>query len=96
MGKDIFGLKAPNLNPNLFYIYIYIYINLNLIISKILSIAFIVVALLLNHINITFQSTSIILNLSESLFTHKGYEYTNVIFREIIHLKFINVIAISM
>ena len=94
MGKDIFGLKAPNLNPNL--LYIYIYINLKLIISKILSIAFIVVALLLNHINITFQSTSIILNLSESLFTHKGYEYTNVIFREIIHLKFINVIAISM
>ena len=74
MGKDIFGLKALNLNP---YIYIYIYIYLKLVISKILNITFIVATLLLNHINVAFQSTLVRLNLSESLSKHKGYEYTN-------------------
>ena len=72
MGKDIFGLKALNLNP-----YIYIYIYLKLVISKILNITFIVATLLLNHINVAFQSTLVRLNLSESLSKHKGYEYTN-------------------
>ena len=69
----MFGLLVPILNPNLLkkkkniYIYIYVYIYLKLIISKILSITFIIITLLLNHINIAFQSTSIQLNLSKSL-----------------------------
>ena len=41
----MFGLKAPNLNPNL----LKNKINLKLIISKILNITFIVTTLLLNH-----------------------------------------------
>ena len=41
VGKDMFGLKAPNLNPNL----LKNKINLKLVISKILSIAFIVTTL---------------------------------------------------
>ena len=81
----MFGLKEPNLNPNLLK-YIYIYINLKLVFSKILSIEFIIAILLLSHINVAFQSISVRLNLSESLFKHKGYKYTNVIFRAIIHL----------
>ena len=48
MGKYIFGLKAPILNPNLFKKYI----NLKLVISKILSITFIIVTVLLSLINI--------------------------------------------
>ena len=51
MGKDMFGLKEPNLNPNLLK---NIYINLKLVISKILSIEFIIAILLLSHINVTF------------------------------------------
>ena len=47
-------------------IYIYIYIDLKLIISKILSITFIVTILLLNRINVAFQSILVQLNLSES------------------------------
>ena len=46
--------------------YIYIYIDLKLIISKILSITFIVTILLLNRINVAFQSILVQLNLSES------------------------------
>ena len=45
---------------------IYIYIDLKLIISKILSITFIVTILLLNRINVAFQSILVQLNLSES------------------------------
>ena len=45
---------------------IYIYIDLKLIISKILSITFIVTMLLLNRINVAFQSILVQLNLSES------------------------------
>ena len=48
--------------------------------------AFTVVMFLLRHINVAFQSTSIMLNLSESFSKYKGYEYTNVIFRAVIHL----------
>ena len=44
-----------SLNTNL----LKIYINLKLIISKILSIAFIVATFLLSHINVAFQSTSV-------------------------------------
>ena len=43
-----------------------IYIDLKLIISKILSITFIVTMLLLNRINVAFQSIFVQLNLSES------------------------------
>ena len=57
-----------------------------LVISKILSIAFIITTLLFSHINVIFQSTSVQLNLSKSLSKHKSYEYTNVIFKVIIHL----------
>ena len=46
MIKDMFGLKALNL--------LKIYINLKLIISKILSIAFIIATLLLSHISEAF------------------------------------------
>ena len=69
MGKDIFGLKAPNLNPNLslytyihtyIHTYIYIYIYLNLVISKILSISSIIATLFLSHINVAFQSASVL------------------------------------
>ena len=76
----MFGLKAPNLNSNLLK---YIYIS-NL--SKILSIVFIIATLLLNHINVAFQSILIQLNLSDNLSKHKSYEYINVIFRVVIHL----------
>ena len=48
--------------------------NLKLVISKILSITFIIATLLLSHINVTFQFTLIRLNLSESLSKHKDYE----------------------
>ena len=48
------------------YIYICMYINLKLVISKILSIIFIVAIFLLSHINVAFQSTSVWLNLSKS------------------------------
>ena len=84
----MFGLKTTNLNLNLkkIYIYIYIYINLKLIMSKTLNIAFIVTTLLLSHIKVAFQSTSVQQFLSESLSKYKGYEYINVIFVEFIHL----------
>ena len=68
----MFGLKEPNLNPNLLK---NIYINLKLVISKILSIEFVVATLLLSHIN-----------KSESLSKHESYEYKNLIFRAVIHL----------
>ena len=41
---------------------------------------FIIAMLLMGHINVTFRSTSIRLNLSESFSKHEDYEYTNVIF----------------
>ena len=78
----MFGLKAPNLNPNL----LIINKNLKFILSKILSKIFIVATLLLNHINVAFQFTLVRLNLSVSFSKHKIYEYTNVIFSAIIHL----------
>ena len=53
---------------------------------KTLSIAFIVTTLLLSHIKVAFQSTSVQQFLSESLSKYKGYEYINVIFIEFIHL----------
>ena len=77
----MFRLRALILNQNLL-----IYIDLKLVISKILSIVFIVATLLLSHINFAFQSTSVRPNLSESLSKHEDYEYTNLIFRKIIHL----------
>ena len=46
----MFGLRVPIINPNLFLKNI----DLKLIISKILSIAFIVTTLLLSYINVTF------------------------------------------
>ena len=51
------------------------YINLKLITFKILSIIFIVTILLLCHINIVFQTTSVRLNLGESLSKHECYVY---------------------
>ena len=78
----MFGLKVPILNPNL----LKIYINLKLVISKIFNIAFIVTTILLSHINVALQFTLVQLNLSESLYKHKGCEYTNVIFRAVIYL----------
>ena len=45
-----------------------IYINLKFIIFKILSIVFIIATLLLSHIKITFQFTSVQLNFSEKVF----------------------------
>jgi len=77
----MFGLKAPNLSEKTC-----VCVCVRFVISKILSIAFILVMLLLSHINIAFQSTSIRLNLSESISKHKSYEYTNVILKAVIHL----------
>ena len=51
----MFALTAPILNQNLFWKNI----NLKLVISKILSLAFIIIILLLSYINIAFLSTSI-------------------------------------
>ena len=48
--KNMFGLKVHNLNLNL----LKIYINLKVVISKILSISFIVTTFLLSHINLAF------------------------------------------
>ena len=76
----MFGLKLSILNPNL----LKKNINLKLVVSKILNIAFIVTTVLLSHINVALQFTSVQLNLSESLYKHKGYKYTNVIFRAVI------------
>ena len=82
MGKCRFGLRAFILNPNFIYIYIYIYI----VISKILSIAFIIIILLLSHINAALWSSLVLLNISESFSKYEEYEYTNVFVREITHL----------
>jgi len=57
--------------------------DLKLVISKILSIVFIITTLLLNHINVAFHTTSIRLNLNESLYKHECYEYTNLIFKTV-------------
>ena len=70
MGKYRFGLRAHILNPNLFYIYIYIK-EFKLVISKILSVAFIVVTCLLSHINVAFETISVWLNLSEVFLNKK-------------------------
>ena len=53
-------------------------IDLKFAISKILSIIFIVDTLLLSHVNVAFQSTSVRLNLREILSKPKNYEYTNL------------------
>ena len=47
---------------------------------------FIIAMLLMGHINVTFRSTSIRLNLSESFSKHEDYEYTNVIFSTVTYL----------
>ena len=51
----MFGLRVPILYPNLFFKNI----DFKLVISKILSIAFIIVTLLLSHINVAFQYISV-------------------------------------
>ena len=84
--KNRFGLRAPILNPNLVCAYIYLYVDLKFVISKILSITFIIITFLLSHINIVFHSTLVWLNLSASLSKYEKYEHTNVIFRAITHL----------
>ena len=71
-------LGPPFSNPSRIY--------LKLIISKLLSIAFVVATLLLSYINVAFQSTLVQLNISFSLSKHKSYEYTNIIFRVVIYL----------
>ena len=74
MEKYRFGLRAQILNPNLLYIYIYmcVYIkDINFVISKILSVAFIVATLLLSHINVAFETISVWLNLSEVFLNKK-------------------------
>ena len=81
----MFALRAPILNQNLVCACIYLYVDLKFVISKILSITFIIITLLLSHINVVFWSTSVRLT-SESLSKHEGYEYTNIIFRVVTHL----------
>ena len=72
MEKYRFGLRAQILNPNLLYIYVCVYIkDLKLVISKILSVAFIVATLLLSHINVAFETISVWLNLSEVFLNKK-------------------------
>jgi len=72
MRKDMFELKALILNPKLLkYTHTHTYLYLKLMISKILNIALIFATLLLSHINVAFQSTSIQLNLSERLLNIK-------------------------
>ena len=61
------------------------YIDFKFIISKILSIIFIIAIQLLSHINVAFQIILVWLNLSESLSKHEGYEY-NLIFKAVTHL----------
>ena len=51
----MFELKVPILNPNL----LKKNIDIKLVISKILSIIFIITTFLLNRINVAFQSTSV-------------------------------------
>ena len=48
---------------------------------------FIIAPLLLNHINIQFQSTSVWLKGSKSLSKNEGYKYINLIFRGVISFK---------
>ena len=78
----MFELKAPNLNQYL----LKKNISLKLVISKILSITFIIATLLSSHIKVAFQFNSIWLNLSENISKYKGYKYTNIIFRVVINL----------
>ena len=77
----MFGLRAPILNANLLKKK-----DFKFVISKILSITFIITTLLLSHINVAFQFTLVLLNLSESFSKHENYEYTNLIFRVVTHL----------
>ena len=65
--KTCLGLWVESAYSKSKFISIYIYIYLKHVISKILSIKFIVVTLLLSHINVAFQSTLVRLNLSQSL-----------------------------
>jgi len=67
MRKNMFGLKTPILNPNLL-IYIYLYIYLKLVISKILSMVFVIATLLLSLVNVVFQFTLLQLNLITETF----------------------------
>ena len=66
--------------------YVCMYRDLKFIISKILSITFIIATILLSHINVTFQPTFVQLNLSKRFSKHEGYEYTNLIFTTVTHL----------
>ena len=54
----MFRLRSPIPNPNLLkhtHTHTHTHINFKLVISKILSISFIIATLLLNYINIAFQ-----------------------------------------
>ena len=66
----MFRLRALILNTNFIYLLLLLLLYIKLVISKILSIAIIVATFLLNYINIAFQSTSVRLNLNESLSKH--------------------------
>ena len=77
----MFRLRSPIPNPNLLkhknthtHTHTHTHINFKLVISKILSISFIVTTLLLSCINIAFQPTLVQLNLIESLSKHESYE----------------------
>ena len=66
----MFRLRALILNTNFIYLLLLLLLYIKLVVSKILSIAIIVATFLLNYINIAFQSTSVRLNLNESLSKH--------------------------
>ena len=70
-GKDMLGLRMTILNSNLLkyiYIHVYIYLNFKIVISKIINMVLINATLLLSHINVVFQSTLVMLNLSERIY----------------------------
>ena len=91
----MFELKALILNPKLLkhthtHTHTHTYIYLKLMISKILNIAFIFATLLLSHINVAFQSTSIQLNLSERLLNIKAMNIqTSLLFNELHEVDYI-------
>ena len=89
----MFELKALILNPKLLkhtHTHTHIYIYLKLMISKILNIAFIFATLLLSHINVAFQSTSIQLNLSKRLLNIKAMNIqTSILLNELHEVDYI-------